>query len=176
MDGKVALFFCSASFTIDPKFNDAARLYVEAACRHGYVISSGGTIKGTMKVVVDTAKECGARTLGIIPHFMEQYLHPDLDEVIWTDTMSERKEVMRSKVSVVVVLPGGIGTLDEFFETLTLAKLGRFDGRMIVCNVDGFYDKLEDMLDYYVGMNMLDAGTRSLVHFVSGVDEFESMI
>lgn len=176
MEGKVALFFCSASFTIDPKFNDAARQYVQAASRHGYVISSGGTVKGTMKVVVDTAKECGARTLGIIPHFMERYLHPDLDEVVWTDTMSQRKEVMRERVSVCVTLPGGIGTLDEFFETLTLAKLGRFEGKMIVCNVDGFYDKLEDMLDYYVEMNMLDTSTRALVRFVSSVEEFESII
>ena len=60
MEGKTAVFFCSASFDIDPKFNQAARDFVRAACLRGYTIASGGTTKGTMKVVVDTARECGA--------------------------------------------------------------------------------------------------------------------
>ena len=176
MAGKVAVFFCSASYDIDPRFNEAARSYVRATSAHGYTISSGGTIKGTMKVVVDAARECGAPTKGVIPRFMEDVVHPDLDETIWTETMSERKAVLRADADLVVVLPGGIGTLDEFFETLTLAKLGRFQGKIIVADVDGFYDPLAALLDAYVAAGMLDARSRSLAQFAHSLEEFESMI
>ena len=176
MEGKVAVFYCSASFDIDPKYNQAAREYVRAACRHGYAISSGGTTKGTMKVVVDTARECGAPTKGVIPRFMNEVVHPDLDELIWTDTMAERKERLRDDATLVVALPGGIGTLDEWFETLTLAKLGRFAGKVIAANVDGFYDHLKDLLDTYVEQGMLDRKSRGLALFVDSVEEFEALL
>ena len=176
MKGKVAVFFCSASFDIDPKYNQAAREYVRAACLRGYGISSGGTTKGTMRVVVDTAREYGALTKGVLPRFMTEVVHPGLDELIWTDTMSERKEVLRMDADVAVALPGGIGTLDEFFETLTLAKLGLFRGKVIAVNVDGFYDKLKELLDELVSKKMMDAETRALAHFVDTVEEFEALL
>ena len=176
MSEKIALFFCSASFGIDPKYNQAAREFVRAACLRAYVISSGGTIKSTMKVVVDEAKSCGARTLGVIPRFMAQYVHPDLDEVVWTESMSERKEKMREGTSLAVLLPGGIGSMDEFFETFTLAKLGRYSGKLIVVNVDGYYDKLKDLLDHFTEMGMLDSASASLVHFADTVEQFEQLI
>lgn len=176
MKGKVAVFFCSASFDIDPKYNQAAREYVRAACLRGYAIASGGTTKGTMKVVVDTARECGAQTLGVLPRFMAEVAHPSLDELIWTDTMSERKERLREDATVVVALPGGIGTLDEYFETLTLAKLGKFHGKVIAVNVDGFYDKLRELLDFYVEKGMLDRQTRDRAYFVDTVAAFEALL
>lgn len=129
-----------------------------------------------MKVVVDTAKACGVRTSGVLPRFMAPVVHPDLDEVAWTDTMAERKERLRADADVVVVLPGGIGTLDEFFETLTLAKLGKFTGKVVVVNVDGFYDKLKELLDYYVATGMLDPESRALAHFVDSVGAFEALL
>ncbi len=176
MEGKVAVFYCSASFDIDPKYTKAARDYVRAACRCGYAISSGGTTKGTMKVVVDTARECGAPTKGVIPRFMDEVVYPELDELIWTDTMAERKERLREDATVAVALPGGIGTLDEWFETLTLAKLGQFAGKVIAVNVDGFYDKLKELLDEYVEKGMLDRKARDLALFVDSVEEFEALL
>ncbi len=176
MEGKTAVFFCSASFDIDPKFNQAARDFVRAACLRGYTIASGGTTKGTMKVVVDTARECGAPTKGVLPRFMDEVVHPDLDELIWTDTMAQRKELLREGASLVVALPGGIGTLDEYIETLTLSKLGVFKGKVIAVNVFGFYDKLKELLDYYVGTGMLDAATRVRACFVETVEEFEALL
>ena len=176
MNGKSALFFCSGSFDIDPKYNQAAREIVRAACLHGYDIVSGGTTKGTMKVVVDTARECGARAIGVLPRFMVNVAHPDLDEVIWTDSMSERKDKMRENASLAVALPGGAGTMDEFFDTLTLKKLGQYDGRLIVVNIDGFYDKLRELLGHFVETGMLDGGSMELVEFADSVGDFEKMI
>lgn len=166
-----ALFYCSASFDIDPKYNQAAHDIVCAACSLGYDIVSGGTIKGTMKVVADAAVECGAKNIGVIPRFMEQYLYPNLTECTWTETMSERKEKMREGVDAVVALPGGIGTLDELIETFVLVKLERYRGKVIVANIDGFYEPLKALLDHYVATGMLDAASRELIAFPSTVEE-----
>lgn len=176
MMGKTGVFFCSASNTIDPKYNQAAREIVRAACLRGYTISSGGTVKGTMKVVVDEARACGAPTLGIIPKFMKEFVHPDLDVTVWTETMSERKEKLRENVDFVVALPGGIGTLDEIIETLTLAKLKRFSGKVICYNFEGFYDKFKDLLDFYVQTEMLDAASRDLMLFPETPEQFAELI
>ena len=117
MKPKSALFFCSSS-DIDPKYIDAARRVVRATCLKGYTIVSGGATKGLMKVVADEAQACGAANIGVLPRFMEEFSHPNLTQLIWTDTMSQRKDLMRLYGSdIAVALPGGIGTLDELFET-----------------------------------------------------------
>ena len=82
------VIFCSASYEIDPKFNQAAREVVRAACSLGYTIVSGGAVKGTMGVVSDEAAAAGGRHIGILPRFMAGLEHPSLSETVWTDTMS----------------------------------------------------------------------------------------
>ena len=116
---KIAVF-CSASFNIDKKYNVVAREFVRKAASRGYGVVTGGTIKGTMGEVSDELFSCGGYHLGVIPRFMEQYVYPDLSEVIWTDTMAERKTLLREGTCAVVALPGGIGTLDELIETFAL--------------------------------------------------------
>ena len=176
MSDKRAVIYCSSSSGIDPVYNQAARQIVRAACLAGYDIVSGGSWRGTMGHVCDEALEHGVRVIGVIPRFMKGFEHPRLTECIWTERMSERKDVMREGTSVAIALPGGIGTLDEYFETLTLAKLGVFRGKVIAVNVDGFYDKLKDLLDFYVEKGMLDAKTRSIAYFVDTVGEFEALL
>ena len=106
------VIFCSASNDIDPRFNQAARNLVRAACSLGYAIVSGGTVKGTMKVVADEVVACGGTHIGILPRFMTEYHYPALTRTIWTETMAERKEKMREGTNAAIALPGGIGTLD----------------------------------------------------------------
>ena len=171
-----ALFFCSAVKDIDPRYNEAARSLVKAACAKGYEIVSGGTVKGTMKVVCDTAAECGARVRGALPRFMQPLVHPALTDVVWTDTMSERKEAMREGVDIAITLPGGAGTMDEFFETLVLSKLGRFQGRIAVLNIDGFYDPLMALLDHFVATNMLTPEDKARVIVKSTAEELAALL
>ena len=85
---KIAVF-CSASFDIDPEYNEVARSFVRAASLRGFGIVTGGTVKGTMGVISDEMRANGGYHLGVIPRFMKQYVYPDLSEVIWTDTMAE---------------------------------------------------------------------------------------
>ena len=78
---KIAVF-CSASFNIDSKYNVVAREFVRKAASRGYGVVTGGTVKGTMGEVSDELHSCGGYHLGVIPRFMEQYVYPDLTEVI----------------------------------------------------------------------------------------------
>lgn len=158
MKGRLAVF-CSASYTIDPKFNKVAREFVRAASLRGYGIVSGGTVKGTMGEISDELHSCGGWHLGVIPRFMKQYVYPDLTEVIWTDTMAERKTLLREGTKAVVALPGGIGTLDEVIETYALLHLKQYDGRIFLLNHDGFYEPLRALLQHYADTNMLSEET-----------------
>ena len=158
MKGKIAVF-CSASYTIDPKYNKVAREFVRAASLRGYGIVSGGTVKGTMGEISEELRDCGGWHLGVIPRFMKQYVYPDLSEVIWTDTMAERKTLLREGTTAVVALPGGIGTLDEVIETYALLHLKQYDGRIFLLNHEGFYEPLRALLQHYVDVNMLSLET-----------------
>ena len=116
----------------------------------------------------------GGEHTGVIPRFMKGLEYPRLTELVWTDTMSERKERMREGTSAAIALPGGIGSLDEFVETHVLRKLGRYDGKLLVLNLDGFYDPWKDLLRHYEKHGMLEACDRDLVVFADTVEELTS--
>ena len=124
-----------------------------------------------MGAVCDAAKECGAPNYGVMPEFMKGLEYEGLTELRWAPTMSIRKEMMREGVSLAVALPGGIGTMDELFETMVLVKLGRLKCRIGVLNVEGFYDPLKALLDHFVETGMLTKEDRALVHFASTPEE-----
>ena len=168
---KRLVFYCSASYDIAPSFNQAAREVVRAACSLGYTIVSGGAIKGTMGAIADEVARCGGRHIGVLPRFMEEFKFPGLDEVIWTDSMAERKEKMREGTCAAIALPGGVGTLDELIGTLTLSKLGKYSGKIFALNLGGFYEPLKALLDHYVATGMLDSRSRELIEFPDTVAE-----
>ncbi len=169
MKGKIAVF-CSASFDIDPKFNKVAREFVRAASLRGYGIVTGGTIKGTMGEISDELHSIGGYHLGVIPRFMEKMIYPNLSEVIWTDTMSERKTFLRKDTCAVVALPGGVGTLDEVIEVLALVHLKQYSGKIFLLNHEGFYEPLRALLQHYVDMKMMTEETMSKVIFADSPD------
>ena len=171
-----ALFYCSANESIAPQYNEAARRIVREASLRGYRIVSGGTVKGTMRVVCEEALACGAYTKGVLPRFMEPLAYPGLTETVWTDTMSERKEEMLKGAGIVIALPGGIGTMDELFETLVLVKLGQFNGRVAALNIDGFYDPLAALLDHFVATGMLAPEDRTILSMPRTVEELTALL
>lgn len=168
--------FCSASFDIDPVYNVVAREFVRKAVSCGYGIISGGTVKGTMGEIADEAHKCGGYHLGVIPRFMEQLVYPDMTEVIWTDTMAERKDLLRKEAYAVVALPGGVGTLDELIDTLALVHLNQYSGKMFVLDYNGFYQPLKQLLLHYVNTGMLKKETYEHIRFASTPDELLEML
>jgi len=166
---KIAVF-CSASKACPQAFNDAAAQLIEGLCNKGYGIVSGGTVLGTMGVVSRTVADCGGYHKGVLPRFMRDVAFPGLSEVVWTDTMSERKEEMRKDTVAAIALPGGIGTLDELIETHVLVKLQKYHGRIIVLNIDGFFNPFLQLLDHYVATGMLPPEDRNLVESFCSVE------
>ena len=176
MPEKKAVVFCSASFDIDERYNDLARDVVRILYGCGYGMVSGGTVKGTMNVIAEEARRLGMEHKGVLPVFMKGLEYRGLTELVWTPTMSERKEAMRAGTCLAVALPGGIGTLDEVIETLTLAKLNRYPGKIVAFNFEGFYEPLKALLDHYVGTGMLDKPSRTLISFPETLDEFLAIV
>ena len=175
MKGKIAVY-CSASTEIDPIYNKVAREFVRAASLCGYGIVSGGTVKGTMGEISDELHSCGGYHLGVIPRFMQQYVYPDLTETVWTDTMAERKTLLREGTCAVVALPGGIGTLDEVIETFALVHLKQYFGKIFLLNHDGFYEPLRQLLRHYVDTGMMTEATMSKICFAESKDEILSAL
>ena len=172
---KIAVF-CSASFNIEPEYNDVARDFVRADASRGYGIVTGGTIKGTMGVISEEMHENGGYHLGVIPRFMSQYVYPELSEVKWTETMAERKTLLREGTCAVVALPGGIGTLDELIETFALIHLKQYDGKIMVLDHKGFYQPLKALLDHYVNCGMLCPETMAKLHFAKTAEELLDLL
>ncbi len=172
---KIAVF-CSASVNIDQEYNEVAREFVRAASSRGFGIVTGGTVKGTMGVISEEMRNNGGYHLGVIPRFMEQYVYPELSEVKWTDTMAERKTLLREGTCAVVALPGGIGTLDELIETFALIHLKQYHGKIMVLDHKGFYAPLKSLLEHYVSKGMLSMETMSKLHFAKTADELLDLL
>ena len=128
-----------------------------------------------MGSVCDTARDLGAPNYGVMPEFMKGLEYKGLTELRWAPTMSIRKEMMREGVCFAVALPGGIGTMDELFETLVLAKLGQFHGRIAVLNLDGFYEPLRALLNHFVENGMLEPKDAALVTFADTPEELAKL-
>lgn len=173
---KNVVIFCSASNTIDARYNRIAENLVRRICAAGYGVVSGGTTKGTMGVISGAVASCGGYHKGVVPTFMSELRHPALTETVWTETMAERKGEMRKDTVAAIALPGGIGTIDELVETLVLAKLHQYKGKVMALNTDGFYNPLKDMLDHFVKTNMLEQCDRDLITFPETEDELLSSL
>jgi len=170
MDKRVCIF-CAASVKIDEKYNDAAREVVRARHALNYTVVSGGGKIGTMGAITDESIKVGGHHVAVLPLFMKGLENPGLQDVVWTETMADRKEKMREGTCAAIALPGGIGTIDEFIETHTLRKLHKYEGELFALNLDGFYDPYIALLDHFVETGTLEAVDRDLVHFPRTVAE-----
>ena len=168
---KRAALFCSSVQSIDPLCHAAAREVTRALCADGWTIVSGGSWRGTMGEIADEAFRCGGRHVGVVPRFMERFASDKLSELIWTDTMSERKQKMREGTSLAIALPGGIGTLDELVETQVLAKLGPYKGRIAALNLNGFYEPVKALLAHYAATGMTLQQDCDLIYFADSVED-----
>lgn len=138
--------FCASSNRIDERWLELARKVGVALASAGHSLVSGGGRVGMMGTVASGARSAEGYTLGVIPETMVAWEIADTgaDELVVTDDMAARKNVMIERSDAFLVLPGGLGTLDEFFEVWTTAMLGLHDKPVILLNVDGFYTGLLD--------------------------------
>jgi hypothetical protein len=140
--------FCGSSFGNDPAYREAARTIGAGIAKMGFSLVFGGGGLGLMGEVAKAVLNGGQSIQGIMPGFL-QALEPAVspqEKLIVTPHMQERKTLMLQMSDAFIVLPGGLGTFDEFFEVATEAQLGVHAKPIIVVNVKGYFDALDAML------------------------------
>ena len=138
--------FCSANDLAD-KYMAPARRLATLLADHGHDLVWGGSDTGVMKVMADGVQAGGGRIYGISVELLKEFVRRDADEMVIAKDLGERKAKLLSRSDVIVVLPGGLGTLDELTEILELRKHGAHKKPVIVMNTDGFYDGLITQLE-----------------------------
>ena len=140
--------FCGSSFGGDPAYSEAAKAIGSGIAKMGFSLVFGGGGLGLMGDVARAVLDGGQDIQGIMPAFL-QALEPGVspqEKLIVTPHMQERKNLMLEMSDAFLVLPGGLGTFDEFFEVVTEAQLGVHKKPIIVVNVKGYFDPLDTML------------------------------
>ncbi len=136
--------YCGSITRIDPAYLDLAAAVGTAIGRRGHSLVTGGGSVAMMGAVGAAARSAGGHTIGVIPRHLVamEVADRDSDELVLVDTMRERKAEMDRRADAFLVLPGGIGTLEEFFEVWTAASLGMHAKPVVVLDPDGHYDPL----------------------------------
>ncbi len=165
--------FCASSRRIDQRWLDLGRDLGEALGARGHDVVSGGGRVGMMGTVAAGARKAGAHTVGVIPRELidQEIADDDADELVVTAGMATRKTVMMQRSDAFVVLPGGLGTLDELFEVWTTATLGLHAKPVVLLDVEGFYAGLLEWLAGLSARGFVRAEGLAMVHVVRSVDE-----
>lgn len=152
MSIKSVCVYCGSRAGQLPAYADAARTLGALLAENGMRLVYGAGDVGLMGEVARSAQQAGGETFGVIPSHLErrEVGKSDLTTYVVTETMHERKKVMLWNADAVVVLPGGAGSLDELFETLTWRQLGLHSKPIVILNTEGYWDKLRDLLDHVV--------------------------
>ena len=174
---KVCVFGASSRDLAQIYYDEAYALGA-ALARRGHTIVFGGGTSGLMGAAARGAKSEGGRLIGVAPRFFDEpgILYEGCDEMIFTETMSERKKAMEDMSDAFVTLPGGIGTFEEFFEALTLKQLGRHAKAMAVLNTNGYYDAMEAMLQRAVDEEFFTTDGKALYAVFTDVDRLAAYI
>ncbi len=144
--------FAASSSRVNDEYNKAASELGSLLAKAGMDVLFGGGGIGLMGKLADAVIENGGRITGVIPSFMneEGWGHTGINDMIITPDMSERKKKLFAMSDAVVALPGGVGTLEELTEAITLKQLSLFDGPIIILNTLGFYESLFDFFNKMV--------------------------
>ena len=133
--------YCSSQEGLDEKYQQLARDLGTWIGQHGHTLLYGGSNAGLMHVTAAAVHEAGGRCKGVIPEMFRHRIDPVCDEVVYTANLGDRKQYMIEHGDVFVIMPGGIGTLDEWMSTLAVMTIGNDDPRpIIVANIEGLYD------------------------------------
>lgn len=165
--------FCGANFNGDPVLKQSINQLAEIMVSRGIELIYGGGNVGVMGLLADAIMSRGGRVIGIIPQFLmdKEVGHKGITELRIVKNMHQRKQLMNDLCDAIVMLPGGFGTLEEFFEVLTWLQLGLHNHPVGILNTNGFYDSLLQQMDVMVEQRYLKPANRALV--LSSADPVE---
>ena len=167
--------FCGSRAGGDPAFERDARALGSAFAAENWRLVYGAGDVGLMGTVARAAQAAGAETFGVIPEHLVKWEvgKTDLTRYVVTETMHERKKVMFMNSDAIVVLPGGAGSLDEFFEVLTWRQLGLHAKPVFLLNTKGYWTPLTALLDHVIAQGFAD---ETLKGFISLGTDVQSLI
>ena len=156
--------FCASSDGVDPIFLEEAKALGKAIAERGWQLVYGGAQLGLMGSMADAALKHGGSVTGVIPHVLvsREIGHRGLTQLIEVSSMHERKAEMARRADAFLVLPGGLGTLEEMCEILTWALLGIHDKPIVLINVAGYWKAFLGMLDAAVAAGFLRSTSRAV--------------
>ena len=160
--------FCSAGSGLPQAYHNAAAETGTLLARRGHSLVYGGCDHGLMGDIARAAARGGAAVEGIIPNAFrgDGDRSPYCTQVTYTESMRARKALMQERAEAFLVLPGGIGTLDELFDTTVLQTLGQLNKPLVLLNTEGCYDLLAALLDQMVQQNLLTTKNREFYRFI----------
>ncbi len=169
--------FGAASPTIDKEYMEKTKEMGKALAERGHSLVFGGGTHGLMGAAARGFKEGNGHILGIIPGFFGEedveIVYPHCDKLIETETMRQRKQLMEDNADAFVVVPGGIGTFEEFFEILTLKQLCRHEKPIAIYNIKNYYDDIQTVMKRAMEKNFVH---ENCVHLYEITDNLEKLI
>ncbi len=165
--------FCGSSFGTDKIYEEQAFLLGQTLAKQNIQLVYGGSETGLMGTVANGALSENGKVTGVLPQFLQtkEIAHKNLTELIIVETMHERKTKMNDLCDGVIVLPGGYGTLEEFFEIITWAQLGLHKKPIGILNIDGFYDDLIQLIQTMVDKGFLKQINKDMVLINKNIDD-----
>ena len=165
--------YCGASARGSRRHRDSAARLGRILAEAGIELVYGGGRVGVMGVIADAVMQAGGRVLGIIPdHLLKvEVAHTHVSELVVVDSMHARKEAMFRRADAFVILPGGLGTLDETFEILTWKQLRLHDKPVVICDLDGYWQPLLALIETTVRRGYTPAEARRFFVTVTRVEE-----
>lgn len=163
----------ASSKTIDKSYILHGEELGRKMAQRGHKLVFGAGASGLMGAVARGIKEENGYIIGVAPTFfhVDGVLFDDCDQLIPTNTMRERKQIMEDNADAFIMTPGGIGTYDEFFEILTLKQLNRHNKAVCVLNTNGYYDTVFELLKKTVEGNFMTEANNKLYRVFTDVDE-----
>lgn len=164
--------FCGARIGNDPAHGAAAGALGAGLAERGIRLIYGGGRVGMMGALADAVLAGGGAVLGVIPEFLTklEVVHPGVQTMVVTTSMHERKQHMAEQADAFVVMPGGLGTLDEAFEIITWRLLGLHDKPVLICDIQGSAAPLQALIDGVIAQGFAGEDARRTYELVVGVN------
>ncbi|MEQ8268132.1 MAG: TIGR00730 family Rossman fold protein [Parvibaculum sp.] len=165
--------YCGSSTGKDPLFMAEAERFGHMMARSNVELVYGGGGIGVMGAVARAVLAKGGKVTGIIPKFLTEIEveFKGVTELIVTESMHARKQLMFDRSQGFVALPGGIGTVEETIEMLTWAQLGRHSYPIVIANLNGFWDPLIELLDHVIKAGFARSDIRRIYSVVDRVED-----
>ena len=157
--------YCGSSPGKKPVYQKAAKDLGIFLAQNNIKLIYGGGQRGLMGTLADSCMEAGGQVMGIIPDFMVEleWAHPGIQDLKIVSSMTARKDMLLKEADAIIVLPGGIGTLEEFSEVLSWSQLGLHQKPIGFYNVEGFYDSFLTFLNHMIAEGFCPPSTLDLI-------------